>query len=130
MISLVFIFIEYCLSVLKSVACTFQLDDLTSVKESIDLIMTGSTQELVNKGGITEMFAGLEMLRYKEPVQRQKIYFWEHTGKSIAEVDYLQVQNASIVPVKVKDVHKNINAAFQKKQGGQHLVLQTRKISL
>lgn len=32
--------------------------------------MTGTPQDLVNKGSITEMVAGLEMMRYQAPIQR------------------------------------------------------------
>lgn len=78
-----------------------QLDGSSS-DELIELILTGSPQDLVNKGNITEMIAGLEMLRYKEPIQHQKSYFWEKTGKSIAEVDYLIAQKSSIIPIEVK----------------------------
>ncbi len=37
-------------------------------------IMTDSPQELVNKGRIAEMVAGLEIMRNKPAVQRQKLY--------------------------------------------------------
>lgn len=36
-------------------------------QELIKLIMTGTSQDLVNKGGITEMMAGLELMRYQPP---------------------------------------------------------------
>ena len=78
-----------------------QLDGDTA-QELINLIMTGSPQELVNKGGITEMVAGLEMARYHEPIQRPRIFYWEKSGNSIAEVDYIMVKNAIVVPVEVK----------------------------
>lgn len=78
-----------------------QLDGSSSNK-LIELILTGSPQDLVNKGSITEMLAGLEMLRNREPIQRNKSYFWEKTGKSIAEVDYLIALKSSIIPIEVK----------------------------
>ncbi len=68
----------------------------------IELIMTGTPQDLVNKGNITEMVAGLEMMRYQAPIQRPRLYYWEKTGKSIAEVDYLTVQNMHVLPIEVK----------------------------
>ena len=71
-------------------------------QELIKLIMTGTPQDLVNKGGITEMMAGLELMRYQPPIQRARLYYWEKTGKSIAEVDYLTVQNMHILPIEVK----------------------------
>lgn len=74
----------------------------SSSSELIDLILTGKPQDLVNKGSIVEMVAGLELFRYREPVQRCKSYFWEKTGKSIAEVDYLMAFNSKIVPIEIK----------------------------
>lgn len=78
-----------------------QLDG-ASTSQLIELILTGSPQDLVNKGRITEMVAGLEILRYQEPVQRPRSYFWEKTSKSIAEVDYLLARNSKVIPVEVK----------------------------
>jgi len=78
-----------------------QLDGASS-RELIELIMAGTPQDLVNKGSITEMFAGLELMRYKEPIQRYKMYYWKQSGKSIAEIDYLEVKDAQIVPIEVK----------------------------
>lgn len=78
-----------------------QLDGATS-KHLVEKIMTGNPQDLVNKGNITEMVAGLEIMRYQEPIQRQKMYFWEKTGKSIAEVDYLMPFRSKVLPIEVK----------------------------
>lgn len=78
-----------------------QLDGASS-KHLVEQIMTGNPQDLVNKGNITEMVAGLEMIRYQEPIQRQKMYFWEKTGKSIAEVDYLLPVRTKVMPIEVK----------------------------
>lgn len=46
-------------------------------QQLIELILAGTPQELVSKGGITEMVAGLEMMRYKPCIQRQKMFSWE-----------------------------------------------------
>lgn len=73
-----------------------------SSKQLIDLIMAGTPQELVNKGNIVEMFAGLEIMRYKEPIQRYKMFYWEQLGKSVAEVDYLDARNCKVLPIEVK----------------------------
>lgn len=64
--------------------------------------MTGSPQELVNKGGLTEMVAGLELMRNKSCIQRQKMFFWKKTGNSVAEIDYLEIHNLKITPIEVK----------------------------
>ena len=71
-------------------------------QELIKLIMTGAPQELVNKGSITEMLAGLEMMRYQEPIQRPRMFYWERAGKSIAEIDYLSVKEMRVLPIEVK----------------------------
>lgn len=67
-----------------------------------ELIITGTPHDLVNKGGITEMVAGLEMARYREPIQRPRLFYWEKIGKSIAEVDYLTNSHATVLPVEIK----------------------------
>lgn len=68
----------------------------------IEQIMTGTPQELVNKGGMTEMVAGLEILRNKPCIQRQKMFYWEKTGNSIAEIDYLEIHHLKITPIEIK----------------------------
>jgi len=78
-----------------------QLDG-AAAKEITRLIMTGAPQDIVNKGSITEMVAGLEMMRYQEPIQRQRMFYWEKSGKSIAEVDYLAVRHSRVLPIEVK----------------------------
>lgn len=78
-----------------------QLDGVAA-KEITHLIMTGTPQDIVNKGSITEMVAGLEMMRYQEPIQRQRMFYWEKSGKSIAEVDYLAVRHSRVLPIEVK----------------------------
>ena len=78
-----------------------QLDQAES-RQLMELIMLGSPHDLVNKGAITEMFAGLEMARHKSPIQRPKMYYWEKTGNSTAEVDYLQIKDMEVLPIEVK----------------------------
>lgn len=68
----------------------------------VNLIMTGSPQDLVNKGGLVEMVAGLELLRNKPCVQRQKMFYWEKSGNSIAEIDYLDTFHLKVTPIEIK----------------------------
>lgn len=68
----------------------------------IEQIMTGNPQELVNKGGLVEMVAGLEILRNKPCVQRQRMFYWEKSGTSIAEIDYLDIFNLKVTPIEIK----------------------------
>ena len=68
----------------------------------IELILAGTPQDLVNKGGLIEMVAGLEIMRNKPCVQREKMFFWEKKGKSVAEIDYLDIYNMKITPIEIK----------------------------
>ncbi len=68
----------------------------------VELIMTGSPRDLVNKGGLVEMVAGLELLRNKPCVQRQKMFYWEKSGNSIAEIDYLDTFHLKVTPIEIK----------------------------
>lgn len=57
----------------------------------------------INKGNLTEMFIGLELMKYTSPYQRSSLYYWHREARnSNAEVDYLTVQNNNIVPIEVK----------------------------
>lgn len=65
-------------------------------------ILTENTNDLVNKGPIAEMVAGLEMLRYKTPNLRHELYYWVRLAKnSQAEVDYIEARGG-VIPVEVK----------------------------
>ena len=68
----------------------------------VELIMTGSPQDLVKKGGLVEMVAGLELLRNEPCVQRQKMFYWEKSGNSIAEIDYLDTFHLKVTPIEIK----------------------------
>ena len=65
-------------------------------------IMTATPQDLINKGSITEMVAGLEISRYKSPVMRPRLFYWEKTGNSIAEIDYLSIRSMKVLPIEIK----------------------------
>ena len=65
-------------------------------------ILTASDVDLVNKGGSSEMFAGLEMKKYRDCFQKPEMHYWQKTGKGNAEVDYLRVRKGKVLPVEVK----------------------------
>ena len=71
--------------------------------ETSTLIMTSTAEDLVNKGAVTEMLAGLELLRYRAMNMRHELYYWmrEERG-STAEVDYVDVRNGRVLPIEVK----------------------------
>ncbi|MBO7061022.1 MAG: ATP-binding protein [Fibrobacter sp.] len=77
--------------------------NLGDISEIISQILTASGADLVNKGTLAEMVAGLEILRYKTPNIRHEIFYWSRTQRnSLAEVDYLDARNARVTPIEVK----------------------------
>lgn len=95
-------------------------------QQLVQFIMTGNAQELVNKGGVIEMVAGLEILRNKPAIQRQKMYYWEKSGKSIAEIDYLDIRNLKIMPIEVKSGTKGGMKSLWTFMREKHLTEATR----
>lgn len=66
-------------------------------------LLLASTAELVNKGSITEMFAGCELIKYHAESHNRRLHYWVRTEKnSTAEVDYIIVKDGIITPVEVK----------------------------
>ncbi len=81
--------------------------DLGVMQTMLDIpassILLASDVDFVNKGGTSEMFAGLEMKKYRDCLQKPEMHYWENTSKgSNAEVDYLSVCNGHVLPVEVK----------------------------
>lgn len=65
-------------------------------------ILTENATDLVNKGPLAEMVAGLEMLRYKTPDLRHELYYWVRLAKnSQAEIDYIEAKDG-VLPIEVK----------------------------
>lgn len=66
-------------------------------------VLTAEMGELVNKGPLAEMVAGLELLHYQTPNIRHDLYYWQRMAKnSLAEVDYVMSCRQSVLPVEVK----------------------------
>ena len=66
-------------------------------------ILAETAENLVDKGNVTEMTAGLEMLKYMPPYERHDLYYWQDTKKgNVAEVDYVIPRGGTVVPVEVK----------------------------
>lgn len=74
-----------------------------NVQELVSLILTGEDVDIVNKGPMAEMIAGLEMIRYKTPNLRHDLFCWVRMERnSVAEVDYLEPCQGRIIPIEVK----------------------------
>ena len=65
--------------------------------------MTELAADLVNKGPMAEMLAGLELLHYRSPDLRHELFYWQRQAKNAtAEVDYVLSSGTNILPFKVK----------------------------
>lgn len=65
--------------------------------------LTAGEMELVNRGSIAEVFAGLELIGNHPSHIRTALHYWHREARgSNAEVDYVIQQGADIVPVEVK----------------------------
>lgn len=66
-------------------------------------ILLATDTELVNKGPIAELFAGLELIKNKDCFQRVELFYWQHESKNgNAEVDYIEAKDGEVLPIEVK----------------------------
>jgi hypothetical protein len=68
----------------------------------------------VNRGGIAEQFAGLEILKNSSCYQQAELFYWHREAlNSSAEVDYLIQKNNMIIPLEIKSGTKGaMNSMF------------------
>jgi predicted AAA+ superfamily ATPase len=66
-------------------------------------ILLNDDFDAINKGGIAEMFVGLELLKASSCYQQLSLYYWQREVKnSHAEVDFVVQNEMNIVPIEVK----------------------------
>ena len=66
-------------------------------------ILLSNDFDLINKGNIAEMYAGLELLKSSSCYVPQTLYYWQREQKnSYAEVDYVIQRGEKIIPIEVK----------------------------
>ena len=66
-------------------------------------ILLSNAADLVNKGAVSEMFVGLELVKYGDCYKKAEIHYWQNLSRNAnAEVDYLTVRNGKITPIEVK----------------------------
>jgi len=59
--------------------------------------------DVVNKGILAEVFAGLEQVKAQSPYAPAALYYWQREERNaLAEVDYLAEIHGRVVPVEVK----------------------------
>ena len=67
-----------------------------------DILITDEA-DFVNKGGLSEMFAGLELIKYADYLKKTELYYWQRMDRNAqAEVDYVISRKGKIYPVEVK----------------------------
>ena len=77
--------------------------DFGSITAISEQILIGNAADLVNKGHITEMVAGLEIIKNMPADCVPSLYFWQRDARgSLAEVDYIMAKDMKILPVEVK----------------------------
>ena len=73
------------------------------ISELTEHILTSDVTDLVNKGPMAEMLAGLELLHYRTPNIRHEMFYWQRQAKnSQAEVDYISSYRQTVLPIEVK----------------------------
>ena len=66
-------------------------------------ILLATDVDFVNKGAASEMFAGLEMVKYHDCYQKSVMHYWQNmTKNSSAEIDYLITREGKVLPIEVK----------------------------
>ncbi len=70
--------------------------------DATDVILDNDV-DFVNKGGLSEVFAGLELVKYSPYEIPAEMYYWQRASRNaMAEVDYLLTRSGEIIPVEVK----------------------------
>lgn len=66
-------------------------------------LVVSTATALVNKGSITEMVAGLELLKYQSPTIHARLYYWQSLSRGTqGEIDYLLERAGSVLPLEIK----------------------------
>lgn len=77
--------------------------DLGGARQLTDLIIAGTAEDLVNKGGLTEMVLGWELIKYNNPRSQHDLYYWENTADGTrSEVDYIIARDMKVLPIECK----------------------------
>ncbi len=72
-------------------------------KDLTRLILAGDAPDLVNKGIVTELTVGLELLKSANPQSKYDLFYWENLERNAtSEVEYVIAKNASCLPIEVK----------------------------
>ncbi|MBQ3743754.1 MAG: ATP-binding protein [Bacteroidales bacterium] len=77
--------------------------DLGGARQLTELIIAGTAEDLVNKGGLAEMVLGWELVKYNNPRTQHELYYWENTAEGTrSEVDYIIARDLKVLPIECK----------------------------
>lgn len=77
--------------------------DLGSAQQLTELIVAGTAEDLVNKGGLAEMVLGWELVKYNNPRSLHDLYYWENIAEGTrSEVDYIIARDMKVLPIECK----------------------------
>lgn len=77
--------------------------DLGGARQMTELVLAGTAEDLVNKGGLTEMVLGWELVKYNNPRSQHELYYWENIAKGTrSEVDYIIARDLKVMPIECK----------------------------
>ena len=73
----------------------------------ISSYMVSDYRQIINKGNLAELFAGLMLLHNQTPFLKPQLFYWHREAKSSnAEVDYIISKDNKIIPIEVKSGEK------------------------
>ena len=77
--------------------------DFGGANELTSLIITGAAEDLVNKGGLTELVLGWELVKYGSSRSHHDLYYWESIVEgTTSEVDYIIARDMKVLPIECK----------------------------
>lgn len=67
-----------------------------------DILIANNT-DFINKGGLSEIFVGLELVKYANYLKKADLFYWQRMERNAqAEVDYVISRKGEIYPIEVK----------------------------
>lgn len=77
--------------------------DFGGARQLTDMIIAGTSEDLVNKGGLAEMVLGWELVKYNNPRMQHDLFYWENTAEGTrSEVDYIIARDLKVLPIECK----------------------------
>lgn len=77
--------------------------DFGGARQMTEMIIAGTAEDLVNKGGLAEMVLGWELVKYNNPRTQHDLFYWENTAEGArSEVDYIMARDLKVLPIECK----------------------------